>query len=63
MTESQTIEYKESRGRGIERILESCKSAGLSEPMFRNEGNGLWVEFMYSKAQFSGTGVTTQEMI
>jgi len=52
----------ESWGRGIERILASCKSAGLSEPMFRNEGNGLWVEFMYSNAQFSGTGVTTQKI-
>lgn len=45
----------EAWGRGIERILEACRAAGVPEPSFRYEPSELWVEFRYSKE------LTTQE--
>lgn len=38
----------EAWGRGIERILEACKSAGIPKPELRYEGNGLWVVFPFA---------------
>jgi len=35
----------ESWGRGIERILEECRAAGVPDPKLRDEPDGLWVEF------------------
>jgi len=37
----------EAWGRGIERMLEACRTANLSEPEFRYEQTGLWVEFRF----------------
>ena len=35
----------ESWGRGIERIMDACKAAGVSVPELRYEHTGLWVIF------------------
>lgn len=37
----------EAWGRGIERILETCREAGTPEPELRFEATGLWVVFPY----------------
>jgi ATP-dependent DNA helicase RecG len=37
----------ESWGRGIERILETCRVAGTPTPELRHERSGLWTEFRY----------------
>ncbi len=37
----------EAWGRGIERILESCASAGVPPPTLRDEPTGLWIEFHF----------------
>ena len=41
----------ESWGRGIERILSSCSSAGMPLPTLRCEPNGIWVDFEFAVAQ------------
>jgi ATP-dependent DNA helicase RecG len=40
----------ESWGRGIERMVASCASAGLPEPTFECETTGLWTVFNFSSA-------------
>ena len=37
----------EAWGRGVERVITACKEAGISQPGFRSEKTGLWVEFMF----------------
>ena len=37
----------EAWGRGIERIMEACRAAGVAAPTLRYEHTGLWVEFAY----------------
>ena len=37
----------EAWGRGIERILDACRTAEVPEPAFRYEHTGLWVVFTY----------------
>jgi ATP-dependent DNA helicase RecG len=37
----------ESWGRGIERIMEACREAGLPEPEVSYETSGIWVVFRY----------------
>jgi ATP-dependent DNA helicase RecG len=37
----------EAWGRGIERIMEACRTTGMPDPVFRNEHTGLWVIFTY----------------
>jgi ATP-dependent DNA helicase RecG len=39
----------EAWGRGIERIIEACKSAGTPVPQFKYDGGGLWTTFFFSK--------------
>lgn len=39
--------FIEAWGRGIERILEACASAGVPRPDFRSESTGLWTEFRF----------------
>jgi ATP-dependent DNA helicase RecG len=39
----------ETWGRGIERILEACKTARTPKPQFRQEHSGIWVEFPFPK--------------
>ena len=39
----------EAWGRGIERIIEACKEAGVPEPKFDYDGTGLWTVFYYAK--------------
>lgn len=52
----------ESWGRGIERILISCRTAGIKEPDFRYDSTGLWVEFRYQNIEDSpASRGTTQE--
>lgn len=38
----------EAWGRGIEKIIESCKISGISSPLFKYENTGLWVEFYFT---------------
>ena len=40
----------ESRGRGIERILESCRSVQLPEPEFQIGQREFWIKFKFSDA-------------
>ena len=52
----------EAWGRGIERILEACRSAETPEPELRCESSGMWVEFLFPKSRVSeATQETTQE--
>src|SRR3990172_1565501 len=37
----------EAWGRGIERMMEACRAAGVPVPGLRYEPSGLWVEFSY----------------
>jgi len=46
----------ETWGRGIERIMDACRSANLPEPDLRSESSGLWIDFDIPTA-------TTQEHI
>ena len=46
----------EAWGRGIERIIEACKSAGTPEPQFKYDGGGLWTTFFFSKEYQEGIG-------
>ena len=52
----------EAWGRGIERILEACRSAEVPEPELRCESSGMWVEFRFPKGRVGeATQETTQE--
>jgi len=45
----------EAWGRGIEKVMQACRSAGLALPALRYEKLGLWVEFNYpSMSELSG---------
>ncbi len=48
----------EAWGRGIERMVEACVSAGLPPPEFRDEPTGLWIEFRFPLQP--GTGKPAQ---
>lgn len=39
----------EAWGRGIERIVATCKNAGYPEPQFDYDGGGLWTIFHFGK--------------
>ncbi len=39
----------ESWGRGIENIFTACRNAGVPDPVYELEINGLWTEFYFSK--------------
>ena len=41
----------ESWGRGIERMVEACRMAGLAEPAFSPEAGGFWVTFAFAQPQ------------
>lgn len=41
----------ESWGRGIERMVETCRQAGLADPVFLAEASGFWVTFAFSSAR------------
>ncbi|MCK5683508.1 winged helix-turn-helix transcriptional regulator, partial [bacterium] len=51
----------EAWGRGIERIMGSCKVAKVDVPEFRQEKTGLWVEFSFSHEKLSKNKSTTQK--
>ena len=54
----------ESWGRGIERIVAACATAGLPEPAFRYEAAGLWTMFEFTTEYAEAgrrIGKTTQE--
>jgi ATP-dependent DNA helicase RecG len=40
----------EAWGRGIDGMIESCTNIGLTAPVFRLEGSGLWVEMTFRNA-------------
>ncbi len=40
----------EAWGRGIERIMEACRTAGTPEPSLGYERTGLWIEFTFPPA-------------
>jgi ATP-dependent DNA helicase RecG len=44
----------ESWGRGIERIMDACKAAGVPAPKLRHETTGLWIEFPLKKPAVKG---------
>lgn len=46
----------EAWGRGIERIVEACKSVGVPEPQFNYNGGGLWTIFFFSEEYQKGIG-------
>ena len=54
----------ESWGRGIERIVAACATAGLAAPTFRYEATGLWTMFEFTTGYTEAgrrIGKTTQE--
>ena len=53
----------EAWGRGIERIMDACKTAKVPVPEIKYETGGLWVIFHYPDEHKSsqGTGATTRE--
>ena len=50
--------YIESWGRGIEKILNTCKSAGLPEPVFEESCGGVQVTFFKNEITESVTAIT-----
>ncbi len=52
-------------GRGIERIMQECVTAGVPVPELRYERTGLWTVFYFLFEQFLGetTGKTTRKKI
>ncbi len=50
----------ESWGRGIERMMETCRQAGVAEPALRYEHSGLWVTFDYDA--YSSTGSVASQI-
>ena len=53
----------ESRGRGIERIMEACTRADIPEPDLRYEKTGLWVVFFSSLNRVGEKLTLNQERI
>ncbi len=54
----------EAWGRGIERILDACRSANVPEPELRYDPSGLWIVFSFPViATQETTQETTQEKI
>ena len=54
----------ESWGRGIERIIDTCKAEGVPAPELRYEATGLWMVFHFATSQpkiGEAIGETTQE--
>ena len=51
----------EAWGRGIERIIASCKKEGYPEPEFDYDGGGLWTVFYFGEAHKNGISGTTQK--
>ena len=43
----------ESRGRGIERIMQVCGEAGIPAPKLRHEQTGLWITFTFMPAEIT----------
>ena len=51
----------EAWGRGIERIMEACRQAGVAEPAFEYETSGLWISFAFPPAVPVDTEEKTRE--
>ena len=51
----------ESWGRGIERMLDACRSAGTPAPVLEAEHSGLWVNFAFAAPQVTGSETTPIE--
>ncbi len=52
-TENQKIEWKETRGRGIQQVFEVCRTSGAPEPSIRFARNDLWFAFQFSEDYLS----------
>jgi ATP-dependent DNA helicase RecG len=52
----------EAWGRGIERIMESCRAAGIPEAVLRYERTGLWIEFVFPAAAQVSSVETMEKM-
>jgi ATP-dependent DNA helicase RecG len=46
MTEHQCVEWKESWGRGIEKIAHECRQHGLEAPLYDTKLSGLMLTFL-----------------
>ena len=51
----------EAWGRGIERIIDACQSAGVPTSVLRYDHTCLWVEFAFPELMGEQAGVVTQE--
>ena len=52
----------EAWGRGVEKVFEACRKAGIKEPNLRYEHTGLWVEFGFATEKTTHeAGNTTQK--
>ena len=51
----------EAWGRGIERIMAVCKSAGCPQPQFDYDGGGLWTIFHFGSDYVDATQITNQK--
>ena len=51
----------ESWGRGIERMQEACRQAGVAEPILRLEHSGLWVTFVFASMASTGSATGSVE--
>jgi ATP-dependent DNA helicase RecG len=47
----------ESSGRGIERMHQACREAGVPEPLFEVEETGLWTKFFFRPEKINGQTV------
>ena len=52
----------ESWGRGIEKIFNTCASAGTPQPVYTLEPGGIWLEFPFEKSVGSGTETSIENM-
>ena len=52
----------ESWGRGIERMLDACRTAGAPEPALRYEHTGLWVTFGFRPEHQAAAGQVTGQV-
>ena len=57
--------YIDSWGRGVEKISEACKAAGLAKPVFRECSGGVLVELLRtsSEKELGATQKTTQKAL
>ncbi len=60
-TENQNIEFKESWGRGWQKICDGFMAAGLPKPSIESKQGGVLVTFQRNNVNLNATGVEGQE--